>query len=141
MPRPKRNKSNGIKTTDGRKHNKKLPSKVESRGGLTKSPAQLNSAKKKRSSIYAVNALKSVFGSEAAAWEHVAEMAKDSFNDRKLIFDHAYGKPTDSSNEQEGGQTQAPIINFISTDSGASEEKFIDISAEEVDEEETDSTD
>ena len=43
----KKQKSNEIRSTDGRKHNKRLPSKVEIRGQVTSKPARMNDAKKK----------------------------------------------------------------------------------------------
>lgn len=132
MARAPKNNSKNIKSTDGRKHNKRLPSKVEARGGLTKKPARLNDSKKERVSIYAVNALKKVFGGEAEAWEFLAEKSKESHADRKLLWEHAYGKPTDGDMGSDKDENIAPVINFITTGSKANEEEVIDITAEEV---------
>ena len=41
-----------------------------------------------------INALESIFGSEEKAFEHIAELSKDSFPHLKLLLEYAYGKPT-----------------------------------------------
>ena len=40
-----------------------------------------------------INALESIYGSEQNAFEHIAELAKDSFPHLKLLMEYAYGKP------------------------------------------------
>ncbi len=40
-----------------------------------------------------INALESIYGSEQNAFEHIAELAKDSFPHLKLLMGYAYGKP------------------------------------------------
>jgi len=83
-----------VKPTDGRKNNgRKRGEKVNK--PITATPSALNKAKKDRVHIYALNAMKEVFGSEEKAWESLAEKAKDSFPHLKLLFEYKYGKPED----------------------------------------------
>lgn len=82
-----------VKPTDGRKHNgRKRGEKVNK---VMASPTTLNKAQKDRVHIYALNAMKEVFGSEEKAWASLAEKAKDSFPHLKLLFEYKYGKPED----------------------------------------------
>ena len=71
----KKPKSNEIRSTDGRKYNKRLPSKVKLKGNETTKPAAMNQAKKDRVGKFAVNAIKKVYGSEAGAMEKLAELS------------------------------------------------------------------
>ena len=93
--RPKERKY--VKPTDGRKNNgRKRGEKVNSPvKKIMATPSALNKAKKDRVHIYALNAMKEVFGSEEKAWESLAEKAKDSFPHLKLLFEYKYGKPED----------------------------------------------
>ncbi|SHI74417.1 hypothetical protein [Algibacter luteus] len=45
-----------------------------------------------------INALETIYGSEEAAFEHIAEQAKDSFPHLKLLIEYAYGKPKETKN-------------------------------------------
>ena len=128
MPRKKRNTSVEIKTTDGRKNNTKLPAKpLSSKDKLL--PAKTNKAKGERISSYAVSAMKKVFGSEEEAFENLARLGKDNFNQMKLLLEYAYGKPSDSINDK-GGTTNkitAPVINFFNHSDDEDKEQTIDI--------------
>jgi len=75
-----------VKSTDGRKNNgRKRGEKVNKPvKKVMATPSAMNKAKKDRVNIYALNAMKQVFGSEEAAWESLAEKAKDSFPHLKL---------------------------------------------------------
>ena len=86
-----------VKSTDGRKNNgRKRGEKVNKPvKKVTATPSNMNKAKRDRVNIYALNAMKQVFGSEEAAWESLAEKAKDSFPHLKLLFEYKYGKPED----------------------------------------------
>lgn len=83
-----------VKPTDGRKYNgRRRGEKVNK--PIVATPSALNKAKKDRVHIYALNAMKEVFGSEEKAWESLAQKAKDSFPHLKLLFEYKYGKPED----------------------------------------------
>ena len=82
-----------VKPTDGRKHNgRKRGEKINK---VMATPTALNKAQKDRVHIYALNAMKEVFGSEEKAWASLAEKAKNSFPHFKLLFEYKYGKPED----------------------------------------------
>ena len=113
MARRKTNSSE-IKPTDGRKNNSRLEAKpLSTKDKLL--PAKSNNAKKERISSYAVNAMKNVFGSEAEAFENLARLGKDNFNQMKLLLEYAYGKPSDSISDKRNSvnKISAPVINFI----------------------------
>ena len=86
-----------VKPTDGRKNNgRKRGEKVNSPvKKVMATSGALNKAKKDRVHIYALNAMREVFGSEEKAWESLAQKAKDSFPHLKLLFEYKYGKPED----------------------------------------------
>lgn len=113
MARAKRNNSTEIVKTDGRKNNTKLPAKpLSTKDKLL--PAKNNNAKRERISAYAVDAMKRVFGSEEEAFENLARLGKDNFNQMKLLLEYAYGKPSDNINEKGTvNKIQAPVINFF----------------------------
>ena len=131
----KKPKSNEIKSTDGRKYNKRLPSKVKLKGSVTTKPAAMNQAKKDRVGKFAINAIKKVYGNEAGAMEKLAELSEDSFQHMKLLLEYAYGKAGENIQEQAPRRTNAPVINFFNTQlpEGDREEDTIDIDSEEVD--------
>jgi len=131
----KKPKSNEIKSTDGRKYNKRLPSKVKLKGSVTTKPAAMNQAKKDRVGKFAINAIKKVYGNEAGAMEKLAELSEDSFQHMKLLLEYAYGKAGENIQEQAPRRTNAPVINFFNTQlpEGDKEEDTIDIDSEEVD--------
>jgi hypothetical protein len=106
-----------IKPNDGRKHNGKNKGDTNDKTqSLAKtkitSPAQLNKPKKERIAVYALNAMKKVFGSEEAAWESLAEQAQDSFAHMNLLWQYRYGKPNDGADDAGKVNSKAPIIHF-----------------------------
>ncbi len=113
MARARRHKSREIKENDGRKGNKRLPAKpLSTKDKLL--PAKSNSAKRERISSYAVDAMKKVFGSEQEAFEHLATLGKNNFNQMKLLMEYAYGKPSDNiSDSKATTKITAPVINFF----------------------------
>lgn len=125
-------KSNEITDNDGRKGNKRLPSKIDARG-VTSAPARMNDAKKKRLSNYAVNAMKNIFGSEQEAMDNLAEQAKDgSLGHFKLLLEYGYGKATDNVEGAPVKHKSAPVINFNYNPIQQLDEKTIDIDAEDI---------
>ena len=130
-----------VKPTDGRKNNgRKRGEKVNKPvKKVMATPSAMNKAKKDRVNIYALNAMKQVFGSEEAAWESLAEKAKDSFPHLKLLFEYKYGKPEDvgldegkpkvniniknlfAGNQDDDTENDDPHIIDITDDSGEEE--------------------
>lgn len=77
-------------------------------------PAQPNQASKDRIPAYAARAMKKIFGSEAEAWEFIAEKAQEgSFAHLNLLFQYKYGKPVEREAPQGQARRNAPVINFI----------------------------
>lgn len=135
----KRKKSDEIRSTDGRKYNKRLPSKVKLKGNETTKPATMNQAKKDRVGKFAINAIKKAYGSEAGAMEKLAELSADSFQHMKLLLEYAYGKAGENIQEQAPRRSNAPIINFFNTElPEPAQEDTIDIDAEEIEDAEID---
>lgn len=132
----KREKSDNIKSTDGRKNNKRLPAKVQLNGPVTSKPARINEAKKKKISNYAVNAMKKVFGSEQQAMETLAEFGKKgSLGHMKLLMEYGFGKPNEMNDTGNSNKSVAPVINFYNNPPQIEQNNTIDIDAEEVEEE------
>ena len=131
MSRARRHNSKEIKENDGRKGNKRLPAKpLSTKDKLL--PAQSNSAKKERISSYAVDAMKKVFGSEQEAFEHLATLGKNNFNQMKLLMEYAYGKPSDSINDSNNSKkVQVPVINFFNNKESQIQDDVIDITPED----------
>lgn len=139
MPKKNRKQRNSVSkaANDGRAGNgkgkpntKEITSKLKSMP-----PAQLNKAKKDQISTYALKAMKKVFGSEAEAWETLAEQAKDSFAHMNLLWQYRYGKPGDQAKEDNTPKVQAPVINFYANSDQIKElDNTIDIDAIDVDE-------
>lgn len=127
-------KSKEVRHTDGRKYNKRLPSKVQLDQSPTSKPAKMNDAKRKQIPKYAEKVAIKVFGSVEGALEHLAEAGKDGdFNSMKQFLLYLLGKP--ESYHEETGPTKkaAPVINFINYQEQPSiEEHTIDIEAEDV---------
>ena len=135
MPKAKRH-SQEIKPTDGRKGNGKNKQGIKAvqvqKANMT--PARINQAKKDQIGTYALKAMKKVFGSEAEAWETLAEKAKDSFAHMNLLFQYRYCKPMDKAPEGNQDKNNAPVINFFASPQQIHEmEETIDIDSEEVD--------
>ena len=121
-------KSREIKSTDGRKGNKrkksipKLPVPENDRSNKPR----LNEAKKNRKKLYAKKAIKNVFGSEVNAFESLAKKAEEgSYNHMKLLLDFAYGEEKETTTNK----VQAPTINFFGdSDIGKKvKDKIIDV--------------
>lgn len=132
----RRKKSNEINENDGRKHNKRLPPKVQLNGPVTSKPARVNNAKKAAVTKYSINAMKDVFGSEQEAMKSLAKFAKEgSLGHMKLLLEYGFGKPEDI--ERSGGATKitAPVINFYGN-STAEPDEPMEIEAEDIDFEE-----
>lgn len=139
MAYKKKNPVTQIKQTDGRKNNGRKPSKIKTKEIAKKkaniTPAQLNPAKKKQISSYAIKAMKKVFGSEAEAWENLAEQAKDSFAHMNLLMQYAYGKAGEQKEDNGSSRSKAPVINFYATPQQIeqAQDTTIDIDADIVD--------
>jgi len=118
-----------LKNTDGRRNNgRKKGDVIIKKENAT--PAALNKAKKNRSKLYAQNAMAETFGSEEAAWVHLAEMAKDSFPHLKLLFEYKYGKAGDNL---DAGTAKKMNINIKNLFTGNQEEtdNVIDVTPED----------
>lgn len=121
-----------IKPNDGRKNNgKKKGDKNTKKGSLAKttitSPAKLNKPKKERIAVYALNAMKKVFGSEEKAWESLAEQAQDSFAHMNLLWQYRYGKPNDGNDDGGKVNSKAPVINFFQSPQQQKPEEPLDV--------------
>ncbi len=126
--RPKERKY--VKPTDGRKNNgRKKGDRVNK--PITATPRGLNKAKKDRVHIYALNAMKEVFGSEEKAWESLAEKAKDSFPHLKLLFEYKYGKPEDVGINEGRPKVNINIKNLFAGNQDEDKPDIIDVTEEE----------
>ena len=128
-----------IKKNDGRRNNgRKKGDRPLAKTNAT--PAAINEAKKDRIGVYALNAMKEVFGSEEEAWAELAKQAKNSFAHMKLLFEYKYGKPTESVDYTSGGQKlDIPITNiFAGTQQAPEIDNTIDVTPEDNGETETD---
>lgn len=99
-------------------------------------PAQPNQASKDRIPAYAARAMKKIFGSEAEAWEFIAEKAQEgSFAHLNLLFQYKYGKPVEREAPQGQARRNAPVINFINNSPQPSADlpKTIDLDDEDFD--------
>ena len=125
-----------VKPTDGRKNNgRRKGDKVNKPlKPITATPSALNSAKKDRMHIYALNAMRSVFGSEEKAWESLAEKAKDSFPHLKLLFEYKYGKPGDSDFGNDKPKMNINIKNLFAGNKEDDEQDIIDITEDSEEE-------
>jgi len=111
MAAPKKHSST-ITANDGRRNNGRKPGfKVKNVKKVEKlTPAKLNKAKKERIQLYAINAIRTEFGSEEEFFMHLARESKKSYNHLKLMMEYGYGKPSEDSHS--GGEKKAPVINF-----------------------------
>lgn len=130
-----RQKSQDIKSTDGRKYNKRLPSKVKIKGQVTSQPAKMNEAKKKLLPKIAERVAIKELGGAAGIFTQLAEIIKSGESDNvklsaiKMYLDHL------EKGEQSAptGRT-APTINF--SFNSPTDESTIDIEAEDIEEDE-----
>jgi hypothetical protein len=127
----KREKSQEIRSTDGRKHNKRLPSKVEIKGQVTSKPALMNDAKKKQLPKIAERVAVKTLGGAAGIFEQLAELIKSGESDTvklnaiKMYLDHLEKGETGPAPSK-----SAPTINFSFNQQPS--EKTIDIQSEEI---------
>lgn len=118
-----------VKPTDGRKNNgRKKGDRVNK--PITATPRGLNKAKKDRVHIYALNAMREVFGSEEKAWESLAEKAKDSFPHLKLLFEYKYGKPEDVGINEGRPKVNINIKNLFAGNQDEDKPDIIDVTDE-----------
>ena len=119
-----------MKKTDGRKNNgQKRGDAVVRRTMAT--PANINKAKKNRSKMLATGAIKEVYGSEEAFWVMVAENAKESQFDRKMILEYIYGKARDNVDASSANdKVDISIMNFFQG-TPKIQENTIDIESED----------
>ena len=130
----KRQKSEEIRSTDGRRHNKRLPSKVQIKGQVTSQPAKLNEAKKKQIPIIAEKVAVKTLGGAAGIFEQLAELIKSGESDTvKLNAIKMYLEHLEKGEAGPAPSRTAPTINFSFNQQP--DEKTIDIQSEEVDEE------
>jgi len=122
-----------VKPTDGRKNNgrKKGESVNKPVKKVMATPSSMNKAKKDRINIYALNAMKQVFGSEEAAWESLAEKAKESFPHLKLLFEYKYGKPGEPLSDESKPKLNINIKNLFANNKEEGDNDIIDITDEE----------
>ena len=130
----KREKSQEIRSTDGRKHNKRLPSKVQIKGQVTSQPARLNEAKKKQLPKIADKVAIKTLGGAAGIFEQLAELIKSGESDTvKLNAIKMYLEHLEKGETSPAPSRSAPTINFSFNQQP--DEKTIDIESEDVDEE------
>ena len=121
-------KSTGIKTTDGRLHNKRKAGHQN----VVKRASNVNKAKKSRQKELGLKAIKKTFGSELDLWMTLAEEAKSSHNDRKLLIEYVYGKAGASGGLTQPQRGNAPTINFITNEAPKQDDSdIIDVTPEE----------
>jgi hypothetical protein len=130
-----RQKSQDIKSTDGRKYNKRLPSKVKIKGQVTSQPAKMNEAKKKLLPKIAERVAIKELGGAAGIFTQLAEIIKSGESDGvklnaiKMYLDHL------EKGEQSAPTARtAPTINFSFNQQP--DERTIDIQSEEIDDSE-----
>lgn len=126
-------KSKEIRDNDGRRHNKRLPKKVQLDTSPTSKPARMNDAKKKQVPLYAERVADKVFGGIEGTLQELAEMAKEgNLNALKLFLEYAVGKPEDYHKDYAPPTQKAPVINFINNaPADKIEEDTIDIDHED----------
>ena len=126
-----RPKSTEIKSTDGRKYNKRLPSKVKIKGQVTSQPARMNDAKKKLLPKIAERVAIKELGGAAGIFTQLADIIKASESDAiklnaiKMYLDHL-----EKGESVTGPSKSAPTINFSFNQQP--DERTIDIQSEEV---------
>ena len=125
-------KSREIRDNDGRKHNKRLPKKVQLDTSPTSKPARMNDAKKKQIPLYAERVAGKVFGGIEGTLEELANLAKDgNLNALKLFLEYAVGKPEDYHKDYAPPTQKPPVINFINNAPVEQGEDTIDVDHED----------
>ena len=123
-------KSNEIRDNDGRKHNKRLPSKVKLREKVTSHPARMNDAKKKLLPKIAEKVAIKELGGAAGIFTQLAEIIKSGESDGvklnaiKMYLDHL-----EKGEVNHAPSKSAPVINF--SFNNQPDEQTIDITPEE----------
>jgi hypothetical protein len=126
MPRKKPERKY-MKSTDGRKNNGQKRGDAILRRSLS-TPTKINKAMKVRSKLLATKAIKDVYGSEEEFWVMVAENAKNSQFDRKMIAEYVYGKPGENLDITKGAENvDISIMNFFQGTPQIEEDNTIDI--------------
>ena len=129
-----REKSQEIRSTDGRKHNKRLPSKVQIKGQVTSQPARMNDAKKKLLPKIAEKVAIKELGGAAGIFTQLADIIKSSESDAiKLNAIKMYLEHLEKGEQTHTPSKSAPTINFSFNQQP--DENTIDIQSEEVDDE------
>jgi len=118
-----------LKKTDGRRNNGRNKGDAYLKK-VSATPANINKAKKDRSKLYAQNAMAETFGSEEAAWLHLAEMAKESFPHMKLLFEYKYGRAGDNLDAGSAKKMNINIKNLF-TGNQSEEDKVIDVTPDD----------
>lgn len=74
----------------------------DGRGGARKGAGRPKKADEDRVRSFAIKAITETFGSEEAAWKHLASKAmednKEAYSYFKMLLEYTYGKPTDNKN-------------------------------------------
>jgi len=108
-----REKSNEIRSTDGRKNNKRLPSKVQIKGQVTSQPARMNEAKKKQLPLIAEKVAIKELGGAAGIFTQLAEIIKsEESNSVKLNAIKMYLDHLEKGETNHAPSKTAPVINF-----------------------------
>jgi len=106
-------KSNEIRDNDGRKYNKRLPSKVKLREKITSSPARMNDAKKKLLPKIAEKVAIKELGGAAGIFTQLAEIIKSGESDGvKLNAIKMYLEHLEKGEDTGPARRNAPVINF-----------------------------
>lgn len=125
-----RQKSNEIRSTDGRKHNKRLPSKVKLKEKVTSHPARMNDAKKKLLPKIAEKVAIKELGGAAGIFTQLADIIKSAESDGvKLNAIKMYLEHLEKGEVNHTPSKSAPTINFSFNQQP--DEHTIDITPEE----------
>ena len=126
MPR-KKTVRKYMKSTDGRKNNGQKPGDAILRRSLATS-SKMNVAKRNRSKLLATDAIRQVYGSEQEFWKLIAENARESQFDRKMIVEYVYGKPGENLDITKGAENvDISIMNFFQGTPQIEEDNTIDV--------------
>lgn len=135
----KHEKSKEIKKTDGRRYNKRLPSKVKLNGNVTSVPAKMNEAKKKMLPKIAEKVVITHLGGVEGLFKKLLDIMDEGDSDAvKLNAIRTYLEHLERGEKNvnpDAGKRIAPVINFITTESPQVEEGFIDVESEDVEDE------
>ena len=116
-PKPKKEVSEHIKYSDGRRNNGALK-------GVSRGQGRKPKAKEEEIKNFALGSMKRAFGREKKAWEALANMSKDSFPHLRLLWEYKYGKPKEQKDLNIKQEVNIPVVSFLQP------EQTIDIEAE-----------